>query len=162
VKGVTKIPPSFLTNDRYQFDYKGVLWDTRLDEPKLANPQLAGQPRYWVVNFQDIWNGNMAKQSRAARVDKLKDILRPYIEKVKPIKKFPIEVAIVIYDVSMATDISNRGAIYTKVIEDLLVSEGVIPDDKVQYINCSGSCRYVQVSRIEEKRMEVLIFSGDI
>lgn len=161
VRGKTNIPPSFLTNERYQFSPDGVLVDTRTGDPKLANPQTAGQPRYWVVNFQDIWNQNITKQDRAVKVDKLKAILRPYISRMKVIKAFPVELNIVLYDTVMPVDISNRGAIYTKVVEDLLVGEGKIPDDKVAYINCSGRTKYVCVEDPKDKRMEIRILKSD-
>lgn len=161
VKGKTNIPPSFLSGSKYGFNEKGILINLETQEPKLANPQLAGQPRYWVVNFQDIWNGNMAKQARAIRIDKLKEILKPYIMPVLPIQGFPIELNIIIYDTVCPVDISNRGAVYTKVIEDLLVRCEKIPDDSVQYVNCSGRIKYIRVERVEDKKMEILIFKSD-
>lgn len=161
VRGRTNIPSSFLTSPHYEFNEDGVLMDVRSGLPKLANPKTAGTPRYWVVNFQDIWNQNITKQDRAMKVDKLKDILRPYIKKIKPITSFPIELNIILYDISMPVDISNKGVVFTKVIEDLLVTEGKIPDDSVFYINCSGSCRYVAVDRLEEKKMEIRILKSE-
>ena len=156
-----KIPPSFLKKDWYVFNEKGILINLRTNQPQLANPGTAGKPRYWVVNFQDIWNGNMARQSRASRVDKLKEILRPYVARIKPIKVFPIEVSLHIYDVSMPVDISNKGVIYTKVIEDLMVEQGVIPNDTVQYINCSGRVRYIEVKDPKDKCLHIAIYKSE-
>lgn len=161
VRGKTKIPPSFLKSEHFAFNNDGVLYDLRTGGFKIANPQTAGKPRYWVVNFQDIWNQNITKQDRAIKIEKLKAILRPYIVAMTPIKTFPIEMNIVLYDMVMPVDISNRGAIYTKVIEDLLVGEKKIPDDSVAYINCSGSTRYVHVDKEDERKMEIKIFKSD-
>ncbi len=163
VRGKYIIPHSFLVSDRYAFNEDGVLIDTRTGEPKLANPKTTGTPRYWVVNFQDIWNQNITKQDRAMKVDKLKAILRPYISKIKPLPKsaYPIELNIILYDITMPVDISNRGAVYTKVIEDMLVEEGKIPDDCPLYINCSGRVKYVCVESLEEKRMEIRLLKSD-
>lgn len=158
VKGRTNIPPSFLDPNKYYFDKLGVLINKKTGQPQLANPQLAGKPRYWVVNFQDIWNQNLGKQQRAMRIDKLKDVLRPYIKKLTPITEFPIEVSIIIYDTHCPVDISNRGAIYTKVVEDLLVKEGIIPDDSIQYVNCSGRTKFISVA---DKKMEIRITKSD-
>lgn len=167
--GNRNIPKSFLNKDKYEFDNRGILIKKATGEPQLANPLTAGKPRYWVVNFQDIWNGNMAKQDRAMKVDKLKSILRPFIENLKPITTFPIGIEIFIYDVECPVDISNKGVIYTKVIEDLLVNsnkgkdnnKSIIPDDSVNYINDSGRCKFIKVEEESEIRMEIRIFKSN-
>lgn len=159
-KGNRDIPRSFYNPDKYHFNDIGILISKKTGEPQLANPQTAGKPRYWVVNFQDIWNQKLAMQSRATVIDKLKDVLRPYIRLVQPIRVFPIEISITLYDTECPVDISNRGAIYTKVIEDLLVKEGIIPDDNVQYINCSGRTKFIPVEK-DKKRMEIRITKSD-
>lgn len=161
VRGKVNIPPSFLNNPKYIFNEKGILIVVETGESKLANPKVVGQPRYWVVNFQDIWNQNITKQARAMRVDKLKAILRPYIVGIRPIKVFPLEININLYDTSMNVDISNKGVVYIKVIEDLLVGEGVIPDDTVEYINCSGRVKYIQVEKESERRLELVILKSN-
>lgn len=167
--GNRDIPKTFQNPEKYAFDARGILIKKATGEPQLANPQTAGKPRYWVVNFQDIWNGNMAKQDRAMKVDRLKNILRPYIEQVEPITTFPIGIEIVIFDTECPVDISNKGVIYTKIIEDLLVNTNkdkednkhIIPDDSVEYINDSGRTKFVKVTTEEEKRMEIRIFRSN-
>lgn len=163
VRGRTNIPSSLIANPNYLFDSDGVLIDKRTGEPRLANPRTAGTPRYWVVNFQDIWNQSITKQDRAMKVDKLKAIIRPYIKKMRVLPKtaYPIEINITLYDVAMPVDISNRGAIFTKVIEDLLVDEKKIPDDSVYYINCSGRTKFVSVDTLEEKKMVIKLLKSD-
>lgn len=163
VKGRTNIPKTFLNTDKYFFNDKGVLICRKTNEPQLANPQLAGKPRYWVVNFQDIWNQSLAKQSRAMMIDKLKDALRPYIKSLRKIRSFPIELSITLYDAQCPVDISNRGAVYTKVVEDLLVKEGIIPDDSAPYINCSGRTKFIPLHEDgnSKKRMEIRITGSD-
>lgn len=161
IRGNTDIPPSYLKNINYQFNNDGVLIDLRTGNYVLANPRTAGKPRYWVVNFQDIWNQNMTKQDRASKTGMLKDIFRPYIKKIKVIKDFPLEVSIKIFDTECPVDISNKGVIYTKIIEDLLVTEGKIPDDDVTHINCSGRTKYVNITDQKKKRMEITISKSD-
>lgn len=167
--GNREIPKTFQNPEKYAFDERGILIKRATGEPQLANPQTAGKPRYWVVNFQDIWNGNMAKQDRAMKVDRLKNILRPYIELLDPITTFPIGIEIVIFDTECPVDISNKGVIYTKVIEDLLVNTNkdkednkhIIPDDSVEYINDSGRTKFVKVNVEAEKKMEIRIFRSN-
>lgn len=167
--GNREIPKTFQNPEKYKFDERGILIKIATGEPQLANPQTAGKPRYWVVNFQDIWNGNMAKQDRAMKVDKLKSILRPYIQNLEPITTFPIGIELVIFDTECPVDISNKGVIYTKIIEDLLVNTNkdkednkhIIPDDSVNYINDSGRCKFVKIEDESEKRMEIRIFRSN-
>lgn len=167
--GNREIPKTFQNPEKYTFDDRGILVKRSTGEPQLANPQTAGKPRYWVVNFQDIWNGNMAKQDRAMKVDRLKNILRPYIEQIDPIMTFPIGIEIVIFDTECPVDISNKGVIYTKVIEDLLVNTNkdkednkhIIPDDSIEYINDSGRTKFVRILNKEDKKMEIRIFRSN-
>jgi hypothetical protein len=161
VRGKSPIPPSFNNPEKYFFNEKGVLCNHKTGEPQLANPKSAGTPRYWVVNFQDIWNQNLTKQARASHVDKLKVIFRPYVQQIEELREFPIEISLVIYDIKCPVDISNKGVIYTKVIEDLLVKEGKIPDDSVQYINCSGRTKFIEITDESQVRMEVRIYKSD-
>jgi hypothetical protein len=160
-KGRKAIPKSFLNPEKYFFNADGVLYNKRTEEPQLANPKSAGQPRYWVVNFQDIYNQNLGKQARAGHVNKLKDLFRPFIVPINPITQFPIEISFLIYDTTCPVDVSNRGAVYTKVIEDLLVKEGKMPDDSIDYVNCSGRIKFIKVEDVREKRMEIRINKSD-
>lgn len=160
VKGKKKIPQSFLNSPKYGFDSKGILIDLATGEPKLANPKKAGNPRYWVVNFQDVWNQNIVKVQRAVIVHKLEDLFRPHIQKFNKVTKFPVEICTIIYDSKCPVDISNRGGIYTKIIEDLLVREGIIPNDTIEYVNCSGRIKFIEVDE-EDKRMEIRIYESD-
>jgi hypothetical protein len=161
VRGNTNIPKRFTNHPDYSFDPKGRLINIVTGEYVLANPRTAGKPRYWVVNFQDIWNQNMTKQTRAQRTGLLKDIFRPHVKKIKIIKDFPVEISIKIYDLTCPVDISNKGVIYTKIIEDLLVTEGKIPDDSVDYVNCSGRTKYIHITDQKKKRMEITISKSD-
>lgn len=160
VKGRTNIPKSFLNKLKYDFDNRGVLINLKTGLPQLANPQTAGKPRYWVVNFQDIWNQNLTKQDRAMKIDKLKSFLRPYIQSISPITQFPVEIGIMMYDTQCPVDVSNRGAIYTKVIEDLLVKEGKLPDDSIDYVN-AGRVKFISISDVKDKKMIIKISKSD-
>lgn len=166
VKGKTEIPKSFLKDrTKYKFDERGVLMNVRTGSAQLANPKTAGTPRYWRVNFQDIWNGSMAKHGRSSRIDKLKEIIQPHIafhrKNIGFLADKPIAIEIFLYDTDFPVDVSNRGVIYTKVIEDLLVSEGVLTDDSAEYVNDSGRCKYIKVQDKKDKKMVINILSSD-
>lgn len=162
VRGKTQIPTSFLKNkNKYYFDSRGVLMNKVTGEAKLANPKSAGEPRYWVVNFQQIWNGSIAKHGRNNRVEKLKEILRPHFTRVLPVLVYPVAIEIFIYDTEFPVDVSNRGVIYTKVIEDLLVTEAILLDDSAKYVNDSGRVKYIKVEDKKDKKMVINILSSN-
>lgn len=161
VRGNKNIPRTFLNEEKYYFDERGILYDRKTNLPKIKNSGTAGKPRLWVVNFQDIWNQKVTKQSRAIRVDKVKEAIIPYLKNIEPLTEFPIEVSIILYDIKMPTDISNKGVIYTKVIEDLLTTLEKIPDDNVDFVNCSGRCKFVKVDNIKDKKMEIRIYKSN-
>lgn len=161
-KGQTRIPKKFQNVEKYEFNPKGILMEKRTNLPRLANPSVAGQPRYWRVNFQDIWNGAIAKHGRNSRIEKLKEVFKPYIDSIEPIGavNYPLGMEILIFDTAFPVDVSNRGVIYTKVIEDLLVKCGKIVDDSAKYIVDSGRTRYILVGHPEEKQMVVNIYKS--
>src|SRR5690606_9840707 len=111
----------------------GFLVDVATGQPIIANTKTVGKPRFWVVNFQDIWNQTVTKMRRAFLINKLKDILKPFIENSVKITEYPVEIRIYIFDTNINTDISNKGVIYIKVIEDLLVKTNRLTDDSINY-----------------------------
>lgn len=160
-RGKRDIPKTFRNPDKFFFNERGILCDKITNEPKLANPGTAGKPRYWVVNFQDIWNQNVTRQARALRTDKLKNIFIKYLKDIDPIREFPIKMCINLYDTEMPVDISNKGVIYTKVIEDTLTFLDKIPDDSSEYVNCSGCCKFIKVEREEDIKMVINIYKSN-
>lgn len=149
--------PKKYKNDRYIYSKAKVLIDSVTGERVIANPRLAGTPKMWNVNFQAIWNQQIKYQSRAVITNKLKDIFIPFIKDLKPIREFPVKFEIFIFDIDMVVDISNKGVIYTKIIEDLLTEYKVIPDDKAEFINDTGRCKWIKVNTEEEIRMVIRI-----
>ena len=57
----------------------------------------------------------------------------------------------------MVVDCSNKGVIYTKILEDLLVEYGVLPDDKSEYINDTGRCKWIKVTNEDDIRMVIRV-----
>lgn len=158
------IPKRYMNKKKYGNDENGRVFNKATKQPVLANPRTAGQPRYWVVNFQQIWNGSIAKHGRSSRIDKLKEALVPHIAKVEPLKEddYPIGMEIIIFDTEFPVDVSNRGVIYTKVIEDLLVTHKVIEDDDAKHVTDSGRTRYIKVNSKQDKKMVIKIFKSSV
>jgi hypothetical protein len=156
VKGKGKKVPKKYQNDKYEFN-KGILTNIVTGEKVIANPRTAGTPKLWNVNFQAIWNQQIKYQPRAVITQKLKGVFAPFIKPLKPITEFPIRFELFIFDIDMPVDVSNKGVVYTKIIEDLLTEYKIIPDDKAEFINDTGRCKWVKVSSQEEIRMIIRI-----
>jgi hypothetical protein len=164
IQGNRNVPRKYLNKpDEYIFNEEGILIYKHNNLSIIANPRVAGQPRYWVINFQDIYNQKVSEQFRATVVNKLKYELRLYINSITviTIEDFPIEISICIFDIEMPIDISNKGVMYIKCIEDILVEEGIIPDDSIKYVNCSGRTKFIKVDKEEDIKMEVYISKSD-
>lgn len=156
-----KMPKRCENREVYGFDSKSRVIRLDTGELVIAN-RLVGQPRDWLVNFQDIWNGGVSGSARNNHISKLKDALRSFIQSIEPLHEryYPVRIEIIIFDVEMRVDVSNKGVIYTKVIEDLLVREGKLIDDTSEYVNDSGRIKYVKVDTVEERKMIVRIYSS--
>lgn len=166
IKGKTKkpIPKKYdpkIHPEKYGFDNRNYLVDLETRERIVANPRSAGTPRYWVVNFQDIWNQSLVQAQRAYVINILKDELRPYIKTVVKVTKFPIRLELFLYDTEMKVDVDNKGVVYTKVITDLLVTEGKLPDDSSDFVNDTGRCKFIKVSDKKDVKMVVKIWTSD-
>lgn len=161
VNNKSQLPLKYQTDD-YVFDKNGYLVNKVTGEKPLVNPIKTGQERWWVVNFQDIWNQNVAQQARNMRTILLKSILEPHLKTIQPFndEDYPLELNLFICDHKMPIDISNKGVVYTKVIEDSLKELGIIPDDKVQYINCSGRTKFIKIDEDREPMMIIRIFKS--
>lgn len=161
-KGKVKIPKTYLHNGKNEF-VNGILVDKVTKKPLLANARTAGKPRYWIVNFQPIWNGAVSRQARAQKTAKLKDLLRSHFNPLKTlqVRDYPIKLEIFIFNTEFPVDASNKGVIYFKVIEDLLVEMGKIVDDSESFINDTGRIKLIRVSRDEDKKMVIRILKSD-
>lgn len=158
LRGKEEIPKSYKT-EAYTFK-DGFLVKKATQDKVLANPRTAGTARYWVVNFQEIWNGRVSGAGRAAKIEKIKEALRPYISKVIPIAHYPVRIEIELCNTQFNIDASNKGVIYTKVIEDLLVSEGKLVDDSPAYVNDTGRIKLTIVQTEAERKMIVRIYKS--
>lgn len=142
-------------NDNYKYDTKGRLI-TNHKELIIANPSTKGTPRYWVVNFQDIWSQNTQKEDRNNKAIKLSKLFEPYIESLSKIKYYPLRVELYIYSKYMPVDISNKGPVYFKVFLDTLKEKGIIIDDSAKYITEAGRTKWIESYDEEEKMIWII------
>jgi hypothetical protein len=151
-----------------------AIFDNDKQEFVVANPKAAGKPKYYTINSQDFYSGNI-RYNRTKITQAIKANFLPYVCNLKPFTEFPIEIELYIYDVPGTEnwDILNRGWIYIKCFEDLIKSgatgekiEGnkeaiffqpLIPDDNIKYLHASGRCVFIPIKDETKRKMIFII-----
>lgn len=159
-----KLPQKYQTKE-YRWNAKNQLIDLNgIVVP--SNPIVAGTPRLWRINGQDIYNQKIKHSARGGIMDKLHKVFDPIISKIDAIepKYFPLtlEVLFHIVDqnkiVSKDKNIDNDNRwIYEKVIQDSLSSTKRIPDDNPYVIN-ENIKKTIFVDNPEDSKLEIIIY----
>ena len=135
--------------------------------------------KFTKLNYQNVYNGKVAKFARAILVDNLHEYIATelLIQKIKPIKLTKaITIKYTIYTVinhgsinrrdneikwTPATkgyvpnwDIENLANLWTKAGNDTLVLKGIIPDDNVKYVK-GISYEFVEVKDFEDRKIVI-------
>lgn len=119
-----------------------LCYNTEEFEPVLKNSRSAGKPRYLAIKGNNIYSGFGGYRNRVIIINSIKDSFRPYFTG-KKIANFPIYLTFTFYDeLNLVTstdgnqtqDLDNLSTLYVKAVQDLMKSEGVIPDDNLVYI----------------------------
>lgn len=139
-----------LANNTYSFDESDYIIDSSTRERIIANPKKAGEVREWVINFQAIYNGTIKKHVRNNYLNKLKELITPWID-IEPITEFPLRIEFFMYAEEMNVDVDNKGVIYHKVFADILKTLKVIPDDDGNYIRDTGRTVWIPTPKHREK-----------
>lgn len=109
------------------------------------------KPTYWRPNFQSLYNASLNPRMRGLMVKSLGEVIKPYIlasvessTLVSPIvgEKVSVRLEVYIERSKAKMDIFNY-CLYLKIVEDLLVKLGVIPNDNKDWIEEAGHCKYV-------------------
>jgi len=146
----TKIPKRYKNN---LTDIEGYILD-EAGNRIMANSRSAGTPKYLSINNQHIYAGNYLTRVRI--VNGLKEFLYPYVVNLPIIRELPVIIDCELFTIPGAAnwDIENFGVIYSKVFNDLLVSEGKIPDDSVRFITQPGSGpKFTPVASIDDRKI---------
>src|SRR5690606_16855160 len=85
------------------------LWESESGKKVIANPQSVGTPKFYTINGQDIWNGNMKEYQRDAIANKIKAFFVPFLQGIK-IDQFPIRVFCDVHD--LIRDPLNKGQLW--------------------------------------------------
>jgi len=145
-----KIPKKHLKNIQsgfYHFNAAGYLVDDSKNRV-IANPLVAGKPKYWTINGQRIYDGSLHYTARSKVTRWAHVYLGEFIEDLPEIK-IPsgcyIRVWLDIYKPGdrLNWDCDNQW-LWMKWFLDTLVEKGKIPEDNVQFVRSSGQINYVE------------------
>lgn len=155
----TKIPREYSTS-RYEFrdkkfrNYtKSLLYDTVEKIFIVKNKSFVGKPRYTSIGGNMLYAG-MNEHVRMLIISGIKEYFRQYIQKLTPIKDFPIHIDAQLHAIPGLRnwDIDNLW-IYIKCFQDLLIESRIIPDDSVKYITKAPSFEYFPVAENKDRKI---------
>lgn len=124
-----KSPYKFITNNLYNEETKEFV---------IKNTKSVGRPRYWVINGQSIYSGNIPPQQRSVLMAKLHEYFKELIgdcPKINLIDKERYQIKYLWYllEDKVYPDVSNLWP-YGKAINDVLVKDlKVVEDDSPKY-----------------------------
>ncbi len=158
------------------------LANVKTKERVIANPRSAGTPKYKVINGQDLHRLTLMDYDRIKIINAIKKQMIEYVDKLEPIKKFPIRILCEIHDTIedeyQATnpdwDVDNRFLFYGKVFQDTLsgsklivnskvqtTTKQIIPDDHRGFITQSPTPLFVPIENGEERKLVFKIYHDD-
>jgi len=124
----------------------------------LKNTKSVGKPNLWILNGQDLYNGNLDWRMRKKVAGFFHEYFSKYIKKqIKPIKLLENELLSVscdIYEVKRRNmpDVSNMWLL-EKFFEDSLQDCGIIADDDPDHVIESGRKQYHWVSDPKDRKL---------
>lgn len=156
-----KIPKKYLHNEEFfNFNSKGILVNVQDDSKIIANPRVAGTPRFKKIRGNDIWSG-MDHFLRAKIARDLKNYFKDIYKEnnLKPLKRddYPIGVLLEFYDIinEETQDIDNLSLIYRKCSLDAL--KGIIEDDKPIYLQ-EIPCSFIPIDDTRNNKLVITIY----
>lgn len=171
---IEAIPKKYM-KDGIEFDKKGRAINAKTKEVLVKNSRSAGTPRFWKINGQDLWSGNLHHSTRSKLNEQLhKHFAKFIIEQIQveqrtsfiPLKENERLFVSFLFKgkVEQSQDIDNLAIIYVKTFVDTLTQYsnknqsniqkiGLIPDDNVKYIR---GIKY-EFEECEERSLEVTL-----
>lgn len=154
----SKIPKKYQS---CRFNDKGVLIDI-LGNPIIANPRTVGTARLKKINGQDFYKGTDSPHIRAKVVQEIKSFLTEFVKGQPRIEEFPVQIRLELHDVigSANWDLDNLW-IYNKCMQDVLVTEGILPEDNIMYVTAAAAPEFFPVEEDEDRKLVFSIYLDD-
>ena len=121
----------------------------------IKNTRVAGTPKYWVLNGQSLYSGNMHQMVRNKVTNLVHEYLSSFIGEVVPIELKTgeyLKIRCILSELKGVAnwDCSNKWP-WIKWFEDTMVESGKILDDKITVVRESGSIYFHEVENISER-----------
>lgn len=148
---------------------KLFLVDNSTGERVLSNEKTLGKGKWVNINGQALLSGKIKSFEKNAMFNQIKDFFRPTLEKVAPIKRFPIVMRMEVHDVliddnynrGQEWDLENRFLPYSKPLHDLLVDLKIIPEDNVKYVTGPMQPLFCPIENPSDRKMVLHIFKDN-
>jgi hypothetical protein len=143
------------------------LYNTKTKEYPLRNARTKDTARYQRINGQRIWDGSIARHTRAKLASVLHEYFAGYTEQmatdIRTPKDHYLHLEFIFYypfkcrEPNSWQDVFNHSLCYTKTFEDTLVETGKVHTDSPALYRGSYS-RYVEVPEEDERRLVVKFY----
>lgn len=130
--------------------------------PVIKNINNYGKPRFKKINGQHIYSGSMHPMMRSKIVNAIKEDFKQHLSGVNPVDDYPVNLSLELYTTieNGAWDLDNLW-IYTKCIQDLLVTDKILPEDNISIITESPGIKLIPVETDDERKLVLSIFKED-
>lgn len=162
IKGKRKPPNKYKKNPMYMIDKQGYLRYRPTGDKVLANKKVAGTPKFQKINGQDFYSGFGSYQLRIKIVAGIKNSFRRFVKMLPTITEFPVQFEMELHNIPGEAnwDLDNLW-IYTKCFQDLLVEEGVIPDDNIQFVTKPAAPEFYPIKDENERKLVFKIYKDE-
>ena len=155
-----KIPKKYLNQSgtaRFVWDNLGFLHDLVERKKVIKNTRVAGTPKYWTLNGQSLYSGNMHQMVRNKVATEVHKYLGSFIRDVAPMELKQgeyLKIQCFLCELKGVAnwDCSNRWP-WIKWFEDTMVETGKIPEDKITVVRSSGEIYFHEVTKEEDRSL---------
>lgn len=148
-------------NSSYDFNIYGVLVNVRTGKPVIANPVTAGKPKLKKINGRDFISGRISPVLRSQILQEMKRFYTPFFIKQKKIREactVTLEIHNSLGDDNQ--DLDNMSWLLVKVLQDIFVETGILPEDNLHIIK-GYEVKFVPIVATEERKLVVAIHALD-
>lgn len=156
------IPKKYNIAEYYHYDENTkILMDTINKTKVIKNTRVAGTPKYWVLNGQSLYSGNMHQMVRNKVTNLVHEYLSSFIGEVVPIELKTgeyLKIRCILAELKGVAnwDCSNKWP-WIKWFEDTMVESGKISEDKITVVRSSGEIYFHEVENISERSITFVV-----
>ena len=155
------IPKKYINSNQYKFDKSNILIVASTGQKVIKNTRVARTPKYWVLNGQSLYSGNMHQMVRNKVTNLVHEYLSSFIGEVVPIELKTgeyLKIRCILSELKGVAnwDCSNKWP-WIKWFEDTMVESGKISEDKITVVRSSGEIYFHEVENISERSITFVV-----